>query len=154
MECLWVTECTTHATTISPMTTTAPTSHQSQVGAGRGWRLEVGELLGAGAVVVWVAGGCALGAGAGLAEAEKLGTLMLLLGARLLIALLTPLPHPATSNPAARTANEKTTLLVRPRMAESLRTSRSGKSAGRPISPRIGFGSGRSVTRHGGAWRR
>src|SRR5436305_1944306 len=61
-----------------------------------------------------VAGSCTLGAAAAVSLGLRLGRLTLgtlALGARLLMALLTPPPHPVTSRPAARAAARGTTSL-------------------------------------------
>ena len=61
-----------------------------------------------GATVGVATDGRVVGTGTGLA----LGTLMLLLGARLLSELTTPLPQPARTNPAAMTANAPLAILA------------------------------------------
>jgi hypothetical protein len=102
--------------TITPIRTSTPSTTHSQV------RFDPEPLLAAGddagSAALEVAGSCALGAAAGVSRGLRLGTFTvgrLALGARLLMALLTPPPHPVTSKPAARAAARGTRHLVQRR---------------------------------------
>src|SRR5215831_16356607 len=74
------------------------------------------------------------------------------LGATLLIALLSPPPQPAASNPTARAATTRTTLFVRRRMPGSLRAFAFWKlPMANTFPPRIVPAEPPGFTRHGGS---